>query len=233
MEIEQTAPPARRGAFDAGETKNAAGRGKNSDTEKIDVYKTTRRYVERGEFSPQRKKDGGRGNIAVVFLVDSSGSMATGKQISHAKKIIGETVRKNRGKTIKFTGISLSEDGAKLFSPTGTDTEKLILNLAELKTGGRTNMSAGIALTGRVTRGAKRKRSEKTAVYIFTDGRINFCENGGDPFEDSVKKFNTIIGKSAETTVVDTEAGFVKIGAAVKFSEAIGAKYEKTGKEAE
>ncbi len=229
MEIEKTVPTARRGGIDAEDIKNAAVRKKISEKKEIDVYKTARRYVMRGEFSPQWKNNRGRGKLTVVFLVDSSGSMASGKQMANVKAIIGETVGENKGKITEFAGVALSRDGARIFSPAGTDTGKLLLNLAELKTGGRTNMSAGVALAGKILRKAKNKKSASAAVYVFTDGRINFCENGGDPFENSVRKFKTVIGKLAETTVVDTEAGFVKIGAAVKLSEAVGAKHIKAG----
>lgn len=225
MEIGETASPSRRGGADAEEGKSAGGGKRRPRPGEIDVYKTARLYAMRGEFSPQRKNNGGRGNLVVVFVVDSSGSMAAGRQISNVKKIIGGTVAKNRGGIIKFAGVALSGDGARVFFPPGTDAGRLISSLAELKTGGRTNMSAGISLAGEVLRGAKNKRSGGAEVYVFTDGRINFCESGGDPFEESVRKFKAVIGKSARTTVVDTESGFVKIGAAAKFSEAIGANY--------
>ncbi|WP_462137097.1 vWA domain-containing protein [Candidatus Mycalebacterium sp.] len=229
MKIETDPPAARRGRVDSEEINAAARNGKQS-MEKIDVYETARNYMMRGEFSEKNKIERGRGNMKVVFIVDSSGSMALGKQISHAKKIIGETARKNRGKVMEFSGVALYEDSARIFSPPGTDAEKLISNLAELKTGGRTNMSAGIALAGKMLKKSRSAKKNNSALFIFTDGRINFCENGKEPFEDSVKKFKTIIGARAKTTVVDTETGFVKIGAASKFSEAIGANYTRTGK---
>ncbi len=222
VEIERDTLAARRGNFDAEESTGTAKKPGNG--RKIDIYNTARRYVMRGEFSTQWEKDKRHGNLAVIFLVDSSGSMSVGKQISHAKKIIGETVRKNRGKTIEFTGVAILDDGAAVFSPPGRDTEKLISRLAGLKTGGRTNMSAGIEIADKIVR--KNKNGKRAAaVHIFTDGRINFCESGGDPFEDSVIRLRRLTGKHVSATVVDTEAGFVRIGAAKKFAERTGASY--------
>ncbi|QMU55610.1 MAG: VWA domain-containing protein [Candidatus Mycalebacterium zealandia] len=229
VEIETDPPAAQRGRVDSEEI-NAAARNGKQNADKTDVYETARNYVIHGEFSRKNKTERGRGNTKVVFIVDSSGSMALGKQISHAKKIIGETVRKNKGNVMEFSGVALYEDGAQIFSPPAADAEKLISNLTELKTGGRTNMSAGIVLAGKILKKSRSAKKNNSALFIFTDGRINSCETGKEPFEDSVKKFKTIIGARAKTTVVDTEASFVKIGAALKFSEAIGAKYTRTGK---
>ena len=227
MGIEPEPPAGRRGYFEA---HGAAGRtppGENTwgEKEKIDPYETVRRYVMRGEFSPRLKAERGRGNVSVVLLVDSSGSMASGKQMAHAKAVAAETVRKNRGKIVEFSGVALSEDAAHIFSPPGAGAEKLVERLKNLKTGGRTNMSAGVVLAAKLL---KRKKGG-AEIHIFTDGRVNFCGSGGDPFEDSVRKFKTLVGKSARATVIDTEAGFVKIGAAARFSVAIGAEYTRPG----
>ena len=221
VEIEPDPPAGRRGYFEAGETsglKKPAG-----EKEKTDLYETVRRYVIREEFSPCLKTERGRANVSVVLLVDSSGSMASGKQISHAKAIAAETARKNRGKIVEFSGVALSGDSAHVFSPPGHGAEKLIENLKNLKTGGRTNMSAGVILAAKLL---KRKKGG-AEIHIFTDGRVNFCEGNGDPFEDCVRKFKHLVGKSARATVIDTEAGFVKIGAARKFARETGAAYIK------
>lgn len=224
VEIEREPPAGRRGYFEA--EQSAAGRKTPAgEKEKPDPYETVRRYLIRGEFSPCPKAERGRADVSVVLLVDSSGSMASGKQISHAKAVAAETVRKNRGKIVEFSGVALSGDSAHIFSPPGTGAEKLVEDLKNLKTGGRTNMSAGVALAAKLL---KRKKGG-AEIHIFTDGRVNFCAGGGDPFEDSVKKFKTLVGRRARATVVDTEAGFVKIGAAARFSRAIGAEYTRAG----
>ena len=199
------------------------------ETEKTDPYETVRRYMERGEFKPCPKAGRGRGTVSVVLLVDSSGSMAAGKQISHAKTIAAETAKKNRGRIVEFAGVALCGDSAHIFAPARSRAEKLTSELRNLKTGGRTNMSAGIVLAARLLKKTKRRKNSATEIHIFTDGRINFCNHEGDPFEDSVKKFKTLVGNSVGATVVDTEAGFVKIGAAARFSKAIGAQYARAG----
>ena len=223
VKIEPDPPAGRRGYFETGD---AAGREKPAgEKEKIDLYETVRRHVIRGEFLPRFKAERGRANVSVVLLVDSSGSMASGKQISHAKAMAAQTAKNNRGKIVEFSGVALSGDSAHVFSPSGAGAEKLIESLKNLKTGGRTNMSAGVVLAAKLL---KRKKGG-AEIHIFTDGRVNFCEGGGDPFEDCVKKFKHLVGKSVRATVIDTETGFVKIGAAARFSRAIGAEYTRAG----
>lgn len=225
MEIRaKTGLPNRRGILCGDAPKNGRGEGKKTENQIPDIYETVRRWILRGRFSQKWKSNKGRAAVSVIFLVDSSGSMASGGQIGHVKKIVAETVAKNRQMRTEFAGVALENGGARIFCPLTTDAEKLLGALAKLKTGGKTNMSAAVGETKKLLR---KKEGEKTRgiVYIFTDGKINFCGEKADPFEHSVKKFKTVIGKSVEATVVDTETGFVKIGMAAKFSEATGARY--------
>ncbi len=221
-------PVSRRGSFYPEKITDSAGKGKRK-TEKINIYESVRAYLKKGNFSPKPKTNGGRGKVSLIFIIDSSGSMASGKQISYAKKIIGKTAMENKGKITEFAAIAICGNGARIFYPPGNDPEKLTTRLAGIKTGGKTNMGAAVVLASKILRKTRRAKSSSSAIFIFTDGRINFCESGEDPFQDTVKKFKMAIGKTVKTTVVDTETGFVKIDAAVKFSEAIGADYARAG----
>jgi Mg-chelatase subunit ChlD len=97
------------------------------------------------------------------------------------------------------------------------------LQLAQLRTGGKTNMAAGFEQVHRLMRTNRNWYS--SFLYIFTDGRINAGQSA-HPFEEAVIKFRQQLHRlRTQTYIVDTETGLLRLGMAKRLSNAIGCRY--------
>lgn len=149
----------------------------------------------------------------VLFLIDSSGSMVKDQQIAYMKGLIQQTIAHYKGKRLKYAAVALSHGEAQVLSPFTVDAEGLLQNIAQLASGGKTNMKAGFTLIAQLVK-------NKVDVYIFTDGQIN----AGGTFEEAVAYYRTYL-KQVKATVINNESGFVQLRLAEKLATAIDAKY--------
>ena len=160
-----------------------------------------------------------KAGINVVFLVDSSGSMMKDQQIAFIKGLIHQTLTLHKNKRLKYAAVALSNGDAELVSALTTDTSALIQQIAQLNTGGKTNMKAGFELVRQLLH-----QQDKTKLYLFTDGKINAGDTE-QPFAEAVLYFQRFLAAIKETIVIDNESGFVKLGLSAKLAKAIGAKH--------
>lgn len=146
----------------------------------------------------------------VVFVVDSSGSIGTLYRMEEAKaaalSLLSEAYQKrDRVALIAFYGRK-----AELLLPPTNSPDLAARLLAELPSGGKTPLSAALALTHQLLRVEQAKDPALTPhIIVMTDGRPNIpLDQGANPWREAL----TLAGLMAEDPrlrflLIDTDRG--------------------------
>ncbi len=189
----------------------------------IDLYKTVRQYMINKKFSICYKNAVSKAEIKIIFLIDSSSSMLQNKQIAFVKGIINQTFYQYKTKKISCALITLTNGTANLLLPLTTDKDALETAVKQLRTGGKTNLKAGLKLVHRLLK-SQEKTNNLHQLFVLTDGQINTGETN-HPFSETVDYYKTFL-KFVQTTVIDMEKGFVRLGLAKQFATQINSRYQ-------
>lgn len=189
----------------------------------IDVLETVKHYLAHHTAEIKHKRHRSKAGMHVFFLIDSSGSMVKDKQIAYIKGLVAQTIDRYKTKRIKYAAVALNNGDAQLLSAPTLHAAELINAVKQLPTGGKTNMKAGFSMISQLL---KTNIQEQVSLYIFTDGKIN-AGNTADPFQEAVTFYKQYLTGIKESTVIDNENGFVKLGLAEKLACAIGARYQR------
>ncbi len=190
------------------------------------MFNTVKNYTTTGNFSITYIPDRSKGKLEVYFLVDSSGSMAHDDQIRYAKGIVLQTLEKHKGKQIAFAGIGLRNGQAEIFHHTTTQPQSFTNALNQLKTGGKTNLTAGFEKVYQLLHRSAQSRHIQHHLYIFTDGRINATvTHDHDPVTEAVRYYKRYLKSLTYTHVLNTEHGFVKLDNARALADKLQAQF--------
>ncbi|MCD8422321.1 AAA family ATPase [Tenacibaculum finnmarkense] len=193
--------------------KNSAGNNIITNTKK-----TVGQYLATDKFDLKTKRKSTLLKQHHIFLIDSSGSMLKNQIIAYAKGSVHKIAENSKNQNTQFSIISLFDGDAQLIlnqTPILADVE---IALKNLKTGGKTNLSAGFKLIKRNCANIDFNHN----LHIITDGKLN-AENN---LEDTVLSFQTYCKGIAKTQIIDAEKGIVKIGEAKELANNINANYE-------
>ncbi|MCF6405162.1 VWA domain-containing protein [Chitinophaga filiformis] len=179
-------------------------------------------YLTHDKVEIRHKRHRSKAAMYVFFLIDSSGSMVKDRQIAYIKGLIEQTIARYKSKRIKYAAVALNNGDAELLSAPTLCAEEIINSLAQLTTGGKTNMRAGFGMINQLL---KSNIKEHASLYIFTDGKVN-AGNTDDPFGEAVLFYKQYLTGIKQTTIIDNESGFVKLGMAEKLATSIGASYQ-------
>lgn len=208
-------------------TQRYKGSGKNADR-KIDLFNTVKNYTATGNFSISYIPDRSKGKLEVYFLVDSSGSMAHEDQVRYAKGVVAQTLEKHKGKHVAFAGIGLRNGQAEVFHHTTTDASQFVMALQQLKTGGKTNLTAGFEKVHQLLHRSAQARHIEHHLYIFTDGRINAAiDYNHDPVTEAVSYYKRYLRALSYTQVLNMEYGFVKLDNARLLAEKLQVRFSE------
>jgi len=111
--------------------------------------------------------------------------------------------------------------------PTGS-IEVARARLAELPTGGRTPLAAGISSAHNLARAALlRDESRQPILVLVTDGRAtpSAVSQQGSGLETATAAASDVRRAGIEALVVDAEDGPTRLGLALELAEAMGARY--------
>ena len=164
------------------------------------------------------------GNL-VILAVDASGSMGAEARMEAAKgAILGLLLdayqRRDRVALVTFRG-----DGAEVvLRPTGS-VEVARSRLAELPTGGRTPLAAGIA----TALGLAAHPADRPLLVLVSDGRATAAPDGADPVVAAKEAAAEVRRRHVPAVVVDAEDGPIRLGLAAELAEAMGARYLPLG----
>lgn len=201
----------------------------------IAVAATARAVAERRRLEPdgpavrtedlrEARREQRAGNL-LVLTVDASGSMGARRRMEAVKgAVLGLLVdayqRRDRVALIAFRG-----DGAEvLLRPTGS-VEVARARLADLPTGGRTPLAAGIdAALGLATSPANRGSGQRPLLVLVSDGRATAARDG-DPVAAARRAAATVRSRRVDAVVVDAEEGSGRLGLAAELADEMGARY--------
>jgi magnesium chelatase subunit D len=186
---------------------------------------------------------GREGNL-VLFVVDTSGSMAARTRLAAVTTAVLSLLldayqRRDRVGMVTFRGT-----GADVVLPPTSSVDVGAARLAALPVGGRTPLAAGLSLAGEVLRAERRRDpNRQPLLVVVTDGRST---HGPDPLPVAQALARAgaaggvagVGGVSADrrrggrgrpgaalltSVVVDCESGFIRLGLARRLAEALGA----------
>ena len=160
-------------------------------------------------------REGREGNL-VVFVVDASGSMAAQQRMGAVKGAVLSLLTDAYQRRDKVAVISFRGADAELVLPPTHSVDAGARRLTDLRTGGRTPLSAGLVRTAELLRvEAVRDRARRALVVVVTDGRHT---HGPSPELAAALVART----GAASVVVDCESGPVQLGLAAALGESLG-----------
>ena len=146
----------------------------------------------------------------IVFVLDSSGSMAALKRIELAKGIIWNLAKRAYiGKEYVSLVVFRRKGAVVLVEPTRNYT-RVMRELERLPTGGKTPLSHALLESYKLIRREKLKhKGLKVSLIIVTDGKANVAMNPAGSIRDEISALGKSIRKlGVESIVIDTRLPF-------------------------
>jgi magnesium chelatase subunit D len=160
-------------------------------------------------------REGREGNL-VLFVVDASGSMAARQRMTAVKGAVLSLLTDAYQRRDKVALVSFRGAVAELLLPPTSSVDAAAQRLAELPTGGRTPLSAGLLRAAEVLRvEAVRDPARRALVVVVTDGRHT---SGPSPELAAAH----LARAGAACVVVDCESGPVRLGLAGQLGGQLG-----------
>ena len=164
-------------------------------------------------------REGREGNL-VLFVVDASGSMAARTRMSAVKGAVLSLLMDAYQRRDKVGLVTFRGSTADLVLPPTSSVEAAAARLAELPTGGRTPLAAGLLRAAEVLRvEAVRDAGRRALVVVVTDGRAT---SGADPAAETTGAATWLARSGAACVVVDCESGPVRLGLAARLGADLG-----------
>lgn len=163
-------------------------------------------------------------NVLIIFLLDSSGSMAPNKRMSAAKGAIYSLMEEIYIRKDKICLITFSGSDANLVLPP-TNSIDLASNLLEqIPTGGKTPLSAGLHKAIQIAIEELNIHNLIPMIILLSDGKNNV------PLYESFEQDKEIIGDLLEShsiplICIDTDLSSFNLGFAKQLSEEFDAVY--------
>ena len=165
------------------------------------------------------------GNL-IVLAVDASGSMGAERRMEAVKgAVVGLLLdayqRRDRVAMVSFRG----DDAAVALRPTSS-VEVARARLAELPTGGRTPLAAGLhAALDLATTATARDGAHRPLLVLISDGRATAGPDGVDPVEAAHHAAIAIRRRNIDAVVLDAEDGATRLGLARELADTMNARY--------
>jgi magnesium chelatase subunit D len=164
----------------------------------------------------------------LLFVVDASGSMGAQQRMVAAKGAVLSLLLDAYQKRDRVGMVAFKGDQARLLLPPTNSVELAQKHLAELPTGGRTPLAAGLLKAYELVRTQLSKDADLSPLLIVvSDGRGNVSLDGGKPFAEARQVAALIrMEERIKTLVVDVEKDdFLSFGLARELAEVLGAVY--------
>jgi magnesium chelatase subunit D len=161
----------------------------------------------------------------ILFAVDASGSMAARKRMATAKGAVLALLQRAYQDRDQVGLLQFRGTKASLVLPPTSSTSRASQALANLPTGGRTPLAAGLRLARRTLQAAMMRDSlQQPVLVLVTDGRANVAESGAtiSPLEDVIAAAHEMRAIGVTVLVIDTEEGPVRTGLAGQIAEELG-----------
>lgn len=178
----------------------------------------------------RQKQRMGRAGSLILFVVDASGSMGARRRMEAVKGAVLDLLldayqQRDQVGVIAFRG----PEAEVLLPPTGS-VELAEQALRTLPTGGRTPLAHALVLAEKTLRRHTRNDEHLPLLILLSDGKANVPLAGtpyeqGDPWTQTLQAAGVLAETETPALVIDTEAGYVRMGRVEKIAAAIGAEY--------
>ena len=122
--------------------------------------------------------------------------------------------------------VSFRGHAATVARPPTSSVERAQQCLADMRTGGRTPLAAGlVAAYDVLMRYRQRERQTQPLLVVLTDGRANTGMGMGDPVMEALAQAERLRVAGVPSLVVDTEQGAMQLGLAQHLADAAGGTY--------
>ncbi len=189
---------------------------------KIDVLSSVKNYLLEERFEVKHKAEEPLAESNIIFLLDTSGSMAAMQQMSYLKGVMERTVNNRRYKKVSFALIMLDGEDAVILQPFTHNHQLISRQAGGLRTKGKTNLGAAFKKVHELSRGVDKSSLQ---LFTFTDGKANTGTAEHTPFEWALHSYRKYVGKGIKSTIIDTERGVVRLGKAKELADKLGVKY--------
>ncbi len=161
----------------------------------------------------------GPGRTHVLFLVDASASMATQRRLEQAKNAALGLLKSNYQHRDEVALMVFRGSGTDVVVPFTTDVGCVEGILNNVPTGGRTPLARALIDAADLLR-----TRHPALLVVFTDGRANVSDSGGDPWQESLAACEQLRTACAATLIVDCELGPILLGRARQLAAKLGAE---------
>nr|WP_198428160.1 VWA domain-containing protein [Nocardia bovistercoris] len=163
-------------------------------------------------------REGREGNL-VLFVVDASGSMAARDRLAAVTGAVVTLLRDAYQRRDKVAVITLRGTEAELVLPPTSSVDIAVRRLADLRTGGKTPLAAGLLKARDVVRRERvRDPRRRPMLVLLTDGRAT---GGVDPLPRARAAAAMLARDAVTAMVVDCERGMVRLGLAADLARAL------------
>jgi magnesium chelatase subunit D len=184
--------------------------------------------IESGDL--HRKEFQGRTGTYLLFVVDSSGSMAARRRMELVKGAVLGLLqdayeKRDQVGVIAFRGIE-----ARVLLPFTAAVDEAEKSLRELPTGGRTPLAHALMLAKQLIEGVRRSQPEAAALLaLLSDGKANVSLPGtaGDPWQQALQIAATLADLKVPALVLDSDAGLIQSGRGRELACALAADYQQ------
>ncbi|MFJ9368375.1 magnesium chelatase subunit D family protein [Nocardia sp. NPDC101769] len=167
-------------------------------------------------------REGREGNL-VVFVVDTSGSMAARDRLAAVTNAVVALLRDAYQRRDKVAVITMRGQDAELVLPPTSSVDIAVRRLADLRTGGKTPLAQGL-LKARdlIRRERTRDPHRRPLLVLLTDGRAT---GGADPLPRARTAARMLANDAVTAMVIDCERGMIRLNLARDIATALRAGY--------
>ena len=171
-------------------------------------------------------REGREANL-VLFVVDTSGSMAARERMREVKTAILSLMLDAYRRRDRVGVITFRDRAAEIALPPTSSVDIAARRLDDLPTGGRTPLAEGLLKAAEVVRRERlRDPGRRPLLVIVTDGRATA---GPDAVERSLQAATYLADDGVGCIVVDCESGRMRIGLAATLARHLGADHVPLG----
>ncbi|MDC1162360.1 VWA domain-containing protein [Tenacibaculum sp.] len=193
---------------------------KSEQQQALSLIKTVKNYIISQKFSPIYQDATKKAIARIVFLVDTSASMALDKQLGYIKGTIQKTIEKHPLQKVQYAIVGLEGSSAKIIQHFTSNSSIVTDENYKLTAGGKTNLGAAFFKVFELLKSIPKKTVQ---LFILTDGKAN--TGGNNPFEYAIDTYKTYLSKLSNSTIIDTENSFVKLKKAQQLAQRLQLRY--------
>ena len=171
-------------------------------------------------------REGREANL-VVFVVDTSGSMAARERMRQVKTAILSLLLDAYRRRDRVGVITFRDQTAEIALPPTGSVEIAAKRLDGLPSGGRTPLAEGLMKAAEVVQRERlRDPSRRPLLVVVTDGRATA---GSDPVGRMHQAAGHLVNQGVSSIVVDCESGRMRMGLAANLAQHLNAEHVPLG----